>query len=109
MPTGIVGDLSSAFCGGPMPSLYSIAIRHAWTLVLIAGAMAAAACSSGSPPSDRLNIAVIPKGTSHVFWQSIHAGALKAGSELGVDIAYRGPLREDDRDSQVAEVENAVG
>ena len=27
---------------------------------------------------------------------------------LNVDIAWRGPLREDDRDSQVSEVENAV-
>ena len=28
------------------------------------------------------NIAVIPKGTSHEFWKSIHAGALKAEREL---------------------------
>ena len=75
---------------------------------VLAAALAVTACSGGSTPG-RLTIAVIPKGTSHVFWQSIHAGALRAGSELGVDIAYRGPLREDDRDSQVAEVENAVG
>lgn len=66
------------------------------------------ACAGGRE-ADRLTIAVIPKGTSHVFWQSIHAGALKAGEELGVGVAYRGPLREDDRDSQVAEVENAIG
>ena len=51
------------------------------------------------PPSGRrqLTIAVIPKGTSHVFWQSIHAGAEKAAQELGVDVIWRGPLREDDR------------
>jgi ribose transport system substrate-binding protein len=66
------------------------------------------ACSGGGTPA-RPTIAVIPKGTSHVFWQSIHAGAIKAGGELNVDIAWRGPLREDDRDAQVAEVENAVG
>jgi ribose transport system substrate-binding protein len=53
-------------------------------------------------------IAVIPKGTSHVFWQSIHAGARKAATELGVEVVWRGPLREDDRDSQVSEVESAV-
>jgi ribose transport system substrate-binding protein len=70
--------------------------------------MVSAACSGGSTPG-RLSIAVIPKGTSHAFWQSIHAGALKAASELDVDIAWRGPLREDDRDAQVAEIENAVG
>jgi ribose transport system substrate-binding protein len=74
----------------------------------IAIALVAAACANQTAPG-KLTIAVIPKGTSHVFWQSIHAGAVKAGSELGVEIAYRGPLREDDRDSQVAEVENAVG
>ena len=72
--------------------------------------VALAACGGGeSPSSDRLTIAVIPKGTSHVFWQSIHAGARRAGSELGVEIVWRGPLREDERDSQIAEVENAVG
>jgi ribose transport system substrate-binding protein len=55
-----------------------------------------------------ITIAVIPKGTSHVFWQSIHAGAKKAADELGVEIIWRGPLREDDRDSQVSEVEGFI-
>ncbi len=77
-------------------------------LSIVALALICTACSGDRQP-DRLTIAVIPKGTSHVFWQSIHAGARKAGSELGVNIAWRGPVREDDRDSQVAEVENAVG
>ena len=43
-----------------------------------------------------------------MFWQSIHAGAVKAARELGVEIIWRGPLREDDRDSQVSEVEGFV-
>ena len=59
--------------------------------------------------SSSLTIAVIPKGTSHIFWQSIHAGANQAAKELGgVEIIWRGPLREDDRDSQVSEVEGFV-
>jgi ribose transport system substrate-binding protein len=67
------------------------------------------ACSKGAPGANgKLTIAVIPKGTSHVFWQSIHAGAAKAAQELGVDIVWRGPLREDDRASQVSEVEGFV-
>jgi len=74
---------------------------------LFASTVCAAACnrpdSSGTP-----TIAVIPKGTSHVFWQSIHAGAEKAARELGVRIIWRGPLREDDRDSQVSEVQGFV-
>jgi ribose transport system substrate-binding protein len=85
------------------------------TRTLAVGALlAAGACGGGTPPQGqpsqpaRLTIAVIPKGTSHVFWQSIHAGAAKAAQELGVDIVWRGPLREDDRDSQVSEVEGFV-
>ena len=65
--------------------------------------------SDPSPGSDALTLAVIPKGTSHVFWQSVHAGARRAAKELAVDIVWRGPLREDDRDAQISEVENAIG
>ncbi|MGZ8921153.1 MAG: substrate-binding domain-containing protein, partial [Limisphaerales bacterium] len=60
-----------------------------------------------------LNIAVIPKGTSHEFWKSIHAGALKAQQELEakgqpVKIIWKGPLREDDREQQIQVVENFI-
>src|SRR5262249_24774655 len=74
-------------------------------LVLVS---AACAPKSTNPQPDKLTIAVIPKGTSHLFWQSVHAGAQKAATELGVDIVWRGPLREDDRDSQVSEVDGFV-
>jgi ribose transport system substrate-binding protein len=53
-------------------------------------------------------IAVIPKGTTHEFWKSIHAGAIKAGRELGVEILWQGPLREDDRADQVRVVEDVI-
>jgi ribose transport system substrate-binding protein len=53
-------------------------------------------------------IAVIPKGTTHEFWKSVHAGANKAGKELGVEIIWKGPVREDDRDEQIKVVENFV-
>ena len=76
------------------------------TALLLAAACAGPREAAKGPA--RLTIAVIPKGTSHVFWQSIHAGAAKAAAELGVDIIWRGPLREDDRDSQVSEVEGFV-
>jgi ribose transport system substrate-binding protein len=56
-------------------------------------------------------IAVIPKGTTHEFWKSIHAGAVKAQRELEgqgfkIDLIWKGPLREDDRDQQIQVVEN---
>jgi ribose transport system substrate-binding protein len=74
----------------------------------LAAVWLAAGCGQGSSTSDTLTIAVIPKGTAHIFWQSIHAGAARAAEELGVEIIWRGPVREDDRDSQVSEVEGFV-
>ncbi len=54
-------------------------------------------------------IAVIPKGTTHDFWKSVHAGAEKARQELGdVEVVFRGPEKEDDREQQIALVENFV-
>lgn len=76
-------------------------------MMLWLGAWLVAGCG-GASDSGRLTIAVIPKGTSHIFWQSIHAGAAKAAAELDVDIIWRGPLREDDRSAQIAEVEGFI-
>ena len=67
-----------------------------------------AAPAGSTPASSGMTIAVIPKGTTHTFWQSIRAGAERAGKETGATIIWRGPLREDDRDSQVSEVEGFV-
>ncbi|MEE9170043.1 MAG: substrate-binding domain-containing protein, partial [bacterium] len=44
----------------------------------------------------------------HVFWQSIHAGAVKASKELGVKILWIGPEKEDDRQQQIALVDNQI-
>jgi len=64
----------------------------------------------GSNSSRKLTIAVVPKGTSHEFWKSIHAGAVKAAQELSahgtqVEVIWKGPLREDDREQQIQVVE----
>jgi len=69
----------------------------------------AGACSSLA--QDALTIAVIPKGTTHDYWKAIHAGAVKAQRELQsqgvkVEILWKGPLREDDREQQIQVVEN---
>jgi ribose transport system substrate-binding protein len=93
--------MTNRFLAGPRIFLRVVFV------VLVVAALGAPACkrpdTSGMP-----TIAVIPKGTSHVFWQSIHAGAEKAARELGVKIIWRGPLREDDRDSQVSEVQGFI-
>jgi ribose transport system substrate-binding protein len=53
-------------------------------------------------------IAVIPKGTTHEFWKSVHAGAVKASRELGVEIIWKGPLKEDDLKAQIDVVQSFV-
>src|SRR2546421_12692591 len=66
------------------------------------GAQATTPPVSPAPPSQTLRIAVVPKGTTHDYWKSVHAGAVKAMSELSlpgqpVTITFRGPEKEDDR------------
>jgi ribose transport system substrate-binding protein len=56
----------------------------------------------------RRRIAVIPKGTTHEFWKSVHAGAIKAGRARDAEIIWKGPVREDDRDEQIKVVENFI-
>jgi ribose transport system substrate-binding protein len=52
-------------------------------------------------------IAVVPKGTSHEFWKSVHAGAERAAREAGnVEILWKGPIKEDDREEQINIVED---
>ena len=70
-----------------------------------------ASCGGDSPsvpPDTRLTIAVIPKGTTHVFWKSVEAGARKAGEELDLNIVWKGPLKENDRAMQISLVEQFV-
>ncbi|MGA3246321.1 MAG: substrate-binding domain-containing protein [Bacteroidota bacterium] len=56
----------------------------------------------------KLKIAVIPKGTTHIFWKSVEAGAQTAGKEFGVEIIWKGPLKENDRAQQIAIVEQFI-
>ena len=65
--------------------------------------------AQGGAKSKKWRVMVIPKGTTHEFWQSVHAGASKAAEELGnVEIIWQGPPREDDRTDQIKLVQNAV-
>lgn len=88
---------------------------------LLASALIVAGCSGsdsgGSAPGEsgtksgdsgaKLRFAVIPKGQTHEFWKSIHEGADKAAAELGnVEIIWKGPLKEDDREDQIKVVED---
>jgi ribose transport system substrate-binding protein len=69
-----------------------------------------AVCKRDAAARDELlRIAVIPKGTTHEFWKSIHAGAIKAQDELkGVQVIWKGPVKEDDRKTQIDVVESFI-
>lgn len=80
-------------------------------LVLLLGiaAMLGGSCMQKKEPVG-YRIAVIPKGTTHEFWEAVHAGAIKAEQELkarGIDVkvVWKGPLKEDDRPFQIQVVE----
>ena len=79
-------------------------------LVLGLAVLTLAGCQKGDARSEgQLRIAVIPKGTTHEFWKSVHYGAEKAAQELGnVEIFYKGPLQENDRQGQIGVVRDFI-
>lgn len=65
--------------------------------------------ATGEPKGKKLRVAVIPKGTTHEFWKSVHAGAEQAAREAdNVEILWKGPLLERDRDEQISVVEDFI-
>src|SRR5207253_4169055 len=83
-------------------------------LFITVAAVIALACPAHREPAGKsFTIAVIPQGSTHEFWKSIHAGAVKATQDLEKDgvkinLIWKGPLREDDREQQVQVVEGFV-
>jgi ribose transport system substrate-binding protein len=70
-------------------------------------------CHRASDSAKSFTIAVIPQGSTHEYWKSIHAGAAKAAQELDangikVNIIWKAPLREDDREQQTQVVEGFI-
>ncbi len=66
-----------------------------------------AGCGGGT---DKKTVAVIAKGESHAFWQSVKAGAEAAGEKYGYNITFRGPASESAKDlpSQKEMVQTAL-
>jgi ABC-type sugar transport system substrate-binding protein len=59
------------------------------------------------PETAKYKIAVIPKGTTHVFWKSVHAGAEQAAKEFGnVEILWKGPQNENNTEGQINVVQD---
>ena len=78
-----------------------------FSIIVSAAALLTAGCGT-SGTQNRLTIAVIPKGSTHEFWKAIHAGALDASQVTNVDIIWKGPAKEDDREEQIQTVESFI-
>jgi ribose transport system substrate-binding protein len=90
-------------------------MRKIITLLIALSAIVFLSCSKSGQQGGKkkLTIAVIPKGTTHEFWKSIQAGSIKAARELSaqgqqVEVIWKGPLREDDREQQIQVVEGFI-
>lgn len=70
-------------------------------LLVAASLLAVASLGTGCNRQKQRRIAVIPKGTAHVFWQSVHAGAVAAGKEFHAEILWDGPPNETDYSRQL--------
>jgi ribose transport system substrate-binding protein len=80
----------------------------------VVGALASGACGGASQPESSgpaaLRIAVVPKGATHEHWKRVRIGAEKAAAEftakgVPVQVIWKAPIREDDREQQVQVVE----
>jgi ribose transport system substrate-binding protein len=79
------------------------------TLLVAAGVVpGGAGCGRKEKDRDGYRIAVIPKGTTHIFWQAVRRGAEQAGAEAGATIFWNGPERESDRERQRQIVEDFI-
>ena len=64
--------------------------------------------AAGCARHDRKRVAVIPKGRTHMFWQSVHAGAVAAARESNLEIIWNGPATESDFTGQLQIVEAMI-
>ena len=84
-----------------------------FTALLAAALFFGASCekepATGETPSGaRHVIAVIPKSTNLVFWQSVVTGAEAAGKDFGYEINWNGPDRETNSARQIQIIDDAI-
>jgi len=74
-------------------------------LLLVCASLCAVSCNRST---DR-RIVFIPKGRAHVFWQSVHAGAIAAMRENpGYTVIWNGPASETDFEGEIKIVDAAI-
>ena len=93
-------------------SFLAILCVLALTVALLAGCGGTTNDPSGTQGGTSTNktIAVVAKGESHAFWQSVKAGAVDAGAKYGYSVTFQGPASESAKDlpSQMEMVSTAL-
>jgi ribose transport system substrate-binding protein len=64
--------------------------------------------ASACQQSGKRVVGVVPKGANHIFWQTVHAGAIKAAQEYGFEVEWNAPTLEIDSARQIDIVESMV-
>jgi ribose transport system substrate-binding protein len=62
----------------------------------------------GCNRTHRTTVAMIPKASADLFWQSVHAGAVKASWDNKVDLVWDGPAAETDIATEMQIVETMI-
>src|ERR1700680_3986762 len=78
------------------------------TLVAAAGIVAGIAFGVPAIAQTKPTIPIIVKDTTSPYWQTVLAGARKAGQDLGVNVPELGPQSESDTEGQISILKNAV-
>lgn len=76
--------------------------------VVAAGIVAGLAFGAPAIAQTKPTISIIVKDTTSVYWQTVLAGARKAGQDLGVDVIELGAQSESDVTGQISILEKAV-
>lgn len=95
--------------------MMSIRARWLQRSIVVFAILCTLGCTSESGDDKKTyRIAVIPKGTAHVFWKSVQAGALQGAKEAEVEtgtpieIRWQGPVNEGQREEQRQVLENFI-
>jgi ribose transport system substrate-binding protein len=64
--------------------------------------------ANGCRQKQRVVVGVVPKGTNHIFWQTVHAGAIKAAQEFGFEVEWNAPTLEIDSSRQIEILESMI-
>lgn len=92
LPLLALGTTAALFAAG--------CVRDSNTSGGTAGTQSTQSAGAKKGPNDRLKIAVIPKGMTHNFWQTVKAGAESGAKEANAEIIWQGPKEETDVQDQ---------